>query len=73
MGVISDTLQQERDAQGRPDSDTTEQEDAGTDPADLPESIDPFLQRHLTEKFEADDETVNQMLTALIAAANLFK
>ena len=71
MGVISDTIQQERDAQGRPDSDTSEQADMGTDPADLPESIDPFLQRYLTDEYQADTETVNQILTALIAAGNL--
>jgi len=70
MGVISDTIQ-ERDAQGRPASDTSEQESAGTDPADLPESIDPFLQPYLTDEYQADTETVNQILTALIAAGNL--
>ncbi|ALJ99685.1 hypothetical protein BGV91_gp22 [Haloarcula californiae icosahedral virus 1] len=70
MGVISDTIQ-ERDAQGRPASDTSEQESGGTDPADLPESIDPFLQRYLTDEYQADTETVNQILTALIAAGNL--
>lgn len=73
MGVISDTIAEERDAQGRPDTNTTEQGEDADVFADLPESIDPFLQRYLVDEFEADDETVNQMLTAVIAAANLFK
>lgn len=71
MGVISEEIREERDAQGRPASESTTQEQEGTPPANLPDSNDPFLQQYLTDEYDADTETVNQILTAVIAAGNL--
>ena len=74
MGVISNTVA-ERDAQGRPDSEATEngsQHGERGDTADVPATIDPFLQQYQTERYQTNDETVEQMLTLVIAAANVF-
>jgi hypothetical protein len=78
MGVISDRIE-ETGAQGRPESEVEAEADPESDqaadgtPVALPERNDPFLQRYLTERFDADDETVEQVLTVVIAAANVFK
>lgn len=73
MGVISDKIQEEWDAQGRPASSDDEQAEGSDDLDALPESIDPFLQKYLTDEYEVDTETANQAMTAIIAVANLIK
>ncbi|AGC65547.1 hypothetical protein K745_gp22 [Haloarcula hispanica virus PH1] len=72
MGVISEHIE-ERDAQGRPDSETsTEQTTQATSAeGDLPDDIDPFLQQYITEEYQADAATVDQILTGLMAIGNL--
>jgi len=80
MGVISSTIE-EADAQGRSASTTDDASTASGDSAHsggaapdavsgLP-AIDPFLDQYEMEAYQADSDTVNQMLTAVIALANL--
>ncbi|AAY24952.1 ORF 26 [Haloarcula hispanica virus SH1] len=72
MGVISEHIE-ERDAQGRPDSDgSTEQASTATSAEErLTSELDPFLQQYVTEEYQADAATVDQILTGLIAVGNL--
>ena len=70
MGVITDHV--ERDAQGRPASERNTGEPEVSDADDfLPARIDPFIQRYLTNRYQMDSEALNQMLTGIIALANL--
>lgn len=66
MGVILDGISADSDAPSRTDA-----EQSSTD--DAPPVPDPFLQQYRTDLFETDDETLNEMLTLVIATANVFK
>ena len=73
MGALSD-MTDEADAQER----ATTGEQAGdetTDPSATSEAAlddaDPFLQQYLTDQYKADSETVNQMITGLLAVGKL--
>ena len=77
MGVKSQ-LQEEMDAQGRPSS--TESDDStGSAEESVPEEVEaflldqygPFVQNYEVEKFETDSETLDEMLTFVIAIGNV--
>lgn len=38
---------------------------------ELPVPVDPFIQRYLTDPYQLDAETINQILTGTIAVASL--
>lgn len=73
MGVTS-AIEEERDAQvGGSDSTTSTSDQEPVPEVRLPlaERIDPFIQRYETDEYVADTDTVNTMLTGLIAVGNL--
>ena len=67
MGVISEARQR------TPGNGPNESDGTGQDAPDVvPEDVaGPFEQNYSTEKFQADHETINEMLTGAIAVANL--
>lgn len=68
MGVISDI--QETPGSGSTSSDG-DSGGAAPEQHQVQASIGPFVQNYETEKFKTDSEDVQQMLTGLIAVANL--
>jgi len=73
MGALSDVTDeaaaQERATTGEQAGDEQADPSTATDP--VPGPADPFLQQYLTEQYEADSETVNEMLTGLLAVGRL--
>ena len=72
MGALSDARQA-----AEADDAPTDADDGDVDggdallPPDAVALFDPFAQKYLTDEFTADAETIDQMLTGVIALASL--
>jgi len=56
-----------RDAQQRPDSDGGQSSGSGG----LSTEYDPFIQQYMTDEWDADADTIDEILTGMIAVGQL--